>query len=106
MHALVIPASSRNKEGAAKLVEWYTTSVQANRMLAGAGLLPTLADRYRSTYLQALPGKNAEVVFRQLPDMVVRHADVRNLNNLPEVLDALSSAMNLAWTGNLPLDRL
>jgi multiple sugar transport system substrate-binding protein len=105
VHALVIPASSRNKEGAAKLVEWYTTSVQANRMLAGAGLLPTLADRYRSTYLQALPGKNAEVVFRQLPDMVVRHADVRNLNNLPEVLDALSSAMNLAWTGNLPLDR-
>lgn len=45
------------------------------------------------------------MVFRQLPDMVVRHADVRNLSNLPEVLDALASAMNLAWTGNLPLDK-
>ncbi len=105
VHALVVPAASRNKEGAYRLAEWYTTSAQANRILAGAGLLPTQAERYRSVYLQALPGRNAEVVFRQLPDMVVRHADVRNLSNLPEVLDALASAMNLAWTGNLPLDK-
>uniref|UniRef100_A0A7V4A1I2 Sugar ABC transporter substrate-binding protein n=1 Tax=Thermus tengchongensis TaxID=1214928 RepID=A0A7V4A1I2_9DEIN len=105
VHALVVPAASRNKEGAYRLAEWYTTSAQAQRMVAGAGLMPTLADRYRSTYLQALPGRNGEVVFRQLPRMVVRHADVRNLSNLPEVLDALYNAMNLAWTGNLPLDK-
>lgn len=105
VHALVVPAASRNKEGAYRLVEWYTTSAQANRTLAGAGLLPTQAEGYRSVYLQALPGRNAEVVFRQLSDMVVRHADVRNLSNLPEVLDALASAMNLAWTGNLSLDK-
>jgi hypothetical protein len=74
-------------------------------MLAGAGLMPTLATQYRSTYLQAFPGRNAEIVFKQLPNMVVRHADVRNLDNLPEVLDALASAMNLAWTGNLSLDK-
>ncbi|TFU25145.1 ABC transporter substrate-binding protein [Thermus tengchongensis] len=105
VHALVVPAASRNKEGAYRLAEWYTTSAQAQRIVAGAGLMPTLADRYRSTYLQALPGRNGEVVFRQLPRMVVRHADVRNLSNLPEVLDALYNAMNLAWTGNLPLDK-
>lgn len=105
VHALVVPAASRNKESAYRLAEWYTTSAQAQRIVAGAGLMPTLADRYRSTYLQALPGRNGEVVFRQLPRMVVRHADVRNLSNLPEVLDALYNAMNLAWTGNLPLDK-
>lgn len=105
VHALVVPAASRNKQNAYKLAEWYTTGAQAQRILAGAGLMPTLAERYRSTYLQALPGRNGEVVFRQLPRMVVRHADARNLSNLPEVLDALYSAMNLAWTGNLPLDR-
>ncbi|MGC8904589.1 ABC transporter substrate-binding protein [Thermus sp.] len=105
VHALVVPSGSKNREAAYKLAEWYATSPQANRILAGAGLLPTLAEAYRSTYLQALPGRNAEVVFAQLPNMVVRHADVRNLSNLPEVLDALGSAMNLAWTGNLPLDK-
>lgn len=105
VHALVVPAASRNKEAAFQLAEWYTTSPQSQRILAASGLLPTLADRYRSLYLQALPGRNGEVLFRQLTRVVVRHADVRNLSNLPEVLDALSRAMNLAWTGNLSLDK-
>ncbi|MEN2981913.1 MAG: sugar ABC transporter substrate-binding protein [Thermus sp.] len=105
VHALVVPAASKNKEGAYRLAEWYTTSPQSQRILAGAGLMPTLVERYRSTYLQALPGRNGDAVFRQLPRMVVRHADVRNLSNLPEVLDALHSAMNLAWMGNIPLEK-
>jgi multiple sugar transport system substrate-binding protein len=105
VHALVVPSPSRNKEKAYRLAEWLTTAPQSQRMLAGAGLMPTLATQYRSTYLQAFPGRNAEIVFKQLPNMVVRHADVRNLDNLPEVLDALASAMNLAWTGNLSLDK-
>jgi multiple sugar transport system substrate-binding protein len=105
VHALVVPSPSRNREKAYRLAEWLTTAPQSQRMLAGAGLMPTLATQYRSTYLQAFPGRNAEIVFKQLPNMVVRHADVRNLDNLPEVLDALASAMNLAWTGNLSLDK-
>lgn len=105
VHALVVPAASRQKEAAFRLAEWLTTAPQSQRLLAGSGLLPTLWDRYQGQYLAALPGRNAEVLFRQMPDMVARHAEVRDLDNLPEVLDALRQAMNLAWTGNLTLDQ-
>lgn len=99
-HALVVPAGSKNKEAASKLIEWLNTSTQAQRMIAQKGLLPTLADQYKTQYLQALPGRNAGVVFDQLKNSVIINSDVRNLSNLPEVLTALNTSMNLVWTGN------
>ncbi|WP_192930855.1 sugar ABC transporter substrate-binding protein [Deinococcus sp. AJ005] len=102
-HALVIPTGSKNKEAAQTLITWMNTSPQANRLLAQDGLLPTLAENYKSQYLQALPGRNAQTVFAQLPNSVVINASLRNVKVLPEVLTVLSQKMNLAWTGNAKL---
>jgi multiple sugar transport system substrate-binding protein len=35
----------------------------------------------------------------------VINSDLRSISNLPEVLTALNSALNLAWTGNSKLDK-
>ncbi len=102
-HALVIPAGSRNKAPAQTFITWMNTSPQAQRMLAQRGLLPTLAEQYKSQYLQALPGRNAQTVFAQLPNSVVINASLRSLSNLPEVLTVLNQKLNLAWTNNLKL---
>ncbi len=102
-HALVIPSASKNKEAAQTLLEWLTTNAQSQRTLAQRSLLPTLAEQFQSLFLQSLPGRNAQTVVSQLGNSVINNADVRNLNNLPEVLGELSKNMNLAWTGNLPL---
>ncbi|WP_295815646.1 sugar ABC transporter substrate-binding protein [uncultured Deinococcus sp.] len=102
-HALVVPQGSKNKEAAAKFITWMNTSTQAQRLLAQRGLLPTLAESYKSQYLQALPGRNAQTVFTQLPNSVVINSSLRSLKGLPEVLTVLSQKMNLAWTGNAKL---
>lgn len=99
-HALVVPAASKNRDAAQKLITWMTTSTQAQRMLAQKGLLPTTYAPYKSQYLQSLPGRNAQVIFDQLPKSVVINADVLSVKNLPEVLDVLEQKMGLAWTGN------
>lgn len=102
-HALVVPAGSKNKDAAQTLVTWMNTSPQAQRILAQRGLLPTLAEDYKSQYLQALPGRNAQTVFAQLPNSVVINSSLRSLKVLPEVLTVLSQKLNLAWTGNAKL---
>ena len=102
-HALVIPTGSKNKEAAQTLIAWMNTSPQAQRMLAQNGLLPTLAENYKSQYLQALPGRNAQTVFAQLPNSVIINARLRSLKSLPEVLTVLDQKLNLAWTGNAAL---
>ncbi|GHF38175.1 multiple sugar transport system substrate-binding protein [Deinococcus metalli] len=102
-HALVIPKGSRNAAAAQKFVTWMNTSTQAQRMLAQRGLLPTLAETYKSQYLAALPGRNAQTVFAQLPNSVVINANLRSLKSLPEVLTVLNQKLNLAWTGNAKL---
>ena len=102
-HALVIPTGSRQKAAAQTFITWMNTSTQAQRLLAQRGLLPTLAETYKSQYLQALPGRNAQTVFVQLPNSVVVNASFRSLSNLPEVLTVLNQKLNLAWTGNAKL---
>lgn len=102
-HALVVPRGSDNKAAAQTFIVWMTTSTQAQRLLAQRGLLPTLAENYKSQYLQALPGRNAQTVFTQLPNSVVINSSLRGLKGLPEVLSVLSQKMNLAWTGNARL---
>ncbi len=102
-HALVVPTGSKNKAAAQTFITWMNTSPQAQRTLAQNGLLPTLAETYKSQYLQALPGRNAQTVFAQLPNSVVINADIRSLSNLPEVLTVLNQKLNLAWTNNVKL---
>ncbi|WP_420594103.1 ABC transporter substrate-binding protein [Deinococcus sp.] len=102
-HALVVPTGSKNKDAAQSFITWMNTSPQAQRMLAQRGLLPTLAENYKSQYLQALPGRNAQTVFAQLPNSVVINSNLRSLKVLPEVLTVLGQKMNLAWTGNAKL---
>lgn len=102
-HALVVPAGSKNKAAAQTFITWMNTSTQSQRLLAQRGLLPTLAENYKSQYLQALPGRNAQTVFDQLPNSVVINAQFRSLSNLPEVLTVLNQKLNLAWTGNAKL---
>ncbi len=102
-HALVVPMGSKNKAAAQTFITWMNTSTQAQRILAQRGLLPTLAEQYKSQYLQALPGRNAQTVFAQLPNSIIINADFRSLSNLPEVLSVLNQKLNLAWTGNAKL---
>ena len=102
-HALVIPVASRNMAEAQTFLTWMTTSPEAQTIVARNGLLPPQAHQYRAQYLSALKGRNAEVVFAQLPRSVIINSDVRQLNNLPEVLNVLNQKMNLAWTGNSTL---
>lgn len=102
-HALIIPAASRNKDEARTFLTWMTTSSGAQTIVAQSGLLPPQTDRYRSQYLSALRGRNAETVLAQLPRSVIINSDVRQLDNLPEVLNVLNQKLNLAWTGNATL---
>jgi multiple sugar transport system substrate-binding protein len=102
-HALVVPKGSNNQAAAQKFITWMNTSTQAQRMLAQRGLLPTLAEQYKSQYLSALPGRNAQTVFAQLPNSVVINGSLRALKGLPEVLTVLNQKLNLAWTGNAKL---
>jgi len=99
-HALVIPSSSKQKAAAQTFVTWMTTCPEAQTLVAQGGLLPPQVNLYKSQYLSALRGRNAEVVFAQLPDSVIINSDVRKLSNLPEVLSVLNQQLNLAWTGN------
>jgi len=104
-HALVVPAASKQKDAAQKFIEWVTTNPQSQRILAQNGLFPTLAEQYQAPYLQALPNRNGQTVLNQLPNSVINLVDVYSLSNLPEVLDELNKDMNLAWTGNTPLEQ-
>ena len=102
-HALVIPSASRQKSAAQTFLTWTITSPEAQSLVAGAGLLPPQAELYRPQYLAALKGRNAETVLAQLPNSVIINDDVRQLDNLPEVLTVLNQQLNLAWTGNANL---
>ena len=102
-HALVLPTAGQHKAAAQTFLTWVTTSKAAQNIVAQAGLLPAQADVYRPQYLNALKGRNAETVFAQLPNSVIINNDVRQLDNLPEVLNVLNQQLNLAWTGNTPL---
>lgn len=104
-HALVIPVSSKHAAQAQTFVAWMTTSPEAQGIVAGAGLLPPQADKYRAQYLAALKNRNAQTVFAQLPRSVIINSDVRQIDNLPEVLNVLNQQLNLAWTGNTPLPK-
>lgn len=102
-HALVIPSASQQQAAAQVLLTWLTTSKEAQTIVAKSGLLPPQAEVYKPQYLSALKGRNAETVFEQLPNSVIINSDVRQLDNLPEVLTVLNQQLNLAWTGNAPL---
>jgi multiple sugar transport system substrate-binding protein len=104
-HSLVIPKSAKEKEAAMVFAKWATTAVPAQRLLAQNALFPTAADTYKSQYLQALPGKNAETIFNQLPNSVIINSEFHSLSNLPEVLTALYENLNLAWTGTGTLEK-
>jgi multiple sugar transport system substrate-binding protein len=103
-HALVIPKGAKEKTAALEFAKWVTTAVPSQRLIAENGLMATNADGYKSQYMKSLPGRNAEVIFDQLKTGVIINSDVRLVSNLPEVLAALNTALNLAWTGNQPLD--
>lgn len=104
-HALVIPKASKQKSAALTFARWITTSSQAGKILAENGLLPTQPDPYEKLFLNALKGRNGEVIFQQLKTSEIRFSNLRTVSNLPEVLNALNADLNLAWTGNLPLDK-
>jgi len=104
-HALVIPKAAQQKAAAMTFARWVTTSPQAGQLLAQNGLFPTQPEPYQKLYLQALKGRNGEAIFKQLQTSVIRFSDLRTVSNLPEVLNALNAALNLAWTGNIGLDK-
>jgi multiple sugar transport system substrate-binding protein len=104
-HALVVPKSAKQKEAATTFAKWVTTSQQSSRILAENGLFPTQVDPYKFLFFQSLPGRNGQTIVEQLKNSVVINADVHSVSNLPEVLGDLNTALNLAWTGNTPLDK-
>jgi multiple sugar transport system substrate-binding protein len=104
-HALVVPKSAKQKEVAVNFAKWVTTAQQPSRLLAENGLFPTQVDPYKSLYFQSLPGRNGQTIVEQLKSSVVINSDLHYVSNLPEVLGALNTALNLAWTGNTTLDK-
>jgi multiple sugar transport system substrate-binding protein len=103
-HALVIPKGAKEKAAALEFARFVTTKPEAQKLISTNGLLATNADAYKTEYSKSLPGRNAEVILEQLKTGVVIHSDARLVSNLPEVLGALNTALNLAWTGNGTLD--
>lgn len=104
-HALVVPKSAKQKEAAMTFAKWVTSSQQAGRTLAQNGLFPTQVDPYKALFFQSLPGRNGQTIVEQLKSSVIINSDLHYVSNLPEVLEALNSALNLAWTGNTPLPK-
>jgi multiple sugar transport system substrate-binding protein len=103
-HALVIPKGAKEKTAALEFAKYVTTNVEAQKLISNNGLLATNADGYKTQYSKSLPGRNAEVILEQLKTGVIINSDVRLVSNLPEVLGALNTALNLAWTGNTKLE--
>ena len=101
--ALIAAFQKSHPDISVTLLTWLTTNREAEGIVARSGLLPPQADVYRSQYLGALKGRNAETVLAQLPNSVIINNDVRQLDNLPEVLNVVNQQLNLAWTGNTPL---
>ncbi len=104
-HALVVPKSAKQKEAAMTFAKWVTSAQQAGRTLAQNGLFPTQVDPYKSLFFQSLPSRNGQTIVEQLKSSVIINSDLHYVSNLPEVLGALNSALNLAWTGNTPLPK-
>ena len=103
-HALVIPKGAKEKTAALEFARYVTTNSEAQQLISNNGLLATNADAYKTQYSKSLPGRNSEVILEQLKTGVIINSDVRLVSNLPEVLGALNTALNLAWTGNGKLD--
>jgi multiple sugar transport system substrate-binding protein len=103
-HALVIPKGAKDKVAALEFIRYVTTNSEAQALISNNGLLATNADGYKTQYSKSLPGRNAEVILEQLKTGVIINSDVRLVSNLPEVLGALNTALNLAWTGNSKLE--
>ncbi len=103
-HALVIPKGAKEKTAALEFAKYVTTNVDAQALISNNGLLATNSDGYKTQYSKSLPGRNAEVILEQLKTGVIINSDVRLVSNLPEVLGAMNTAFNLAWTGNGKLE--
>jgi multiple sugar transport system substrate-binding protein len=103
-HALVIPKGAKEKVAALEFAKYVTTSPEAQALISNNGLLATNSDGYKTQYSKSLPGRNAEVILEQLKTGVIINSDVRLVSNLPEVLGAMNTAFNLAWTGNGKLE--
>jgi multiple sugar transport system substrate-binding protein len=99
-HALVIPKGAKEKVAALEFAQYVTTNVEAQKLISNNGLLATNADAYKTQYGKSLPGRNTDVILEQLKTGVIINSDVRLVSNLPEVLGAMYTAFNLAWTGN------
>ena len=104
-HALAIPTGAKEKDAAKVFARWATTDKGASELLARNALFPTQTAPYSALFLQSLPNRNGQTILEQLKTSVVINSDLRRISNLPEVLTALNSALNLAWTGNQPLDK-
>ena len=103
-HALVIPKGAKEKTAALEFAKYVTTNKEAQSLISNNGSLATNADAYKSQYSKSLPTRNTEVILEQLKTGVVINSDVRLVSNLPDVLTALNTALNLAWTGNGTLE--
>ncbi len=103
-HALVIPKGAKEKVAALAFAKYVTTDASAQNLIATNGALATNADGYKQQFSQSLPKRNTEVIIEQLKTGFIINSDVRLVSNLPEVLGALNTALNLAWQGNGKLD--
>ncbi len=103
-HALVIPKGAKEKIAALEFIKYVTTSPEAQQVISNNGSLATNSDAYKAQYSKSLPGRNSEVILEQLKTGVIINSDVRLVSNLPEVLGAMNTAFNLAWTGNGKLE--
>jgi multiple sugar transport system substrate-binding protein len=103
-HALVIPKGAREKTAALEFAKYVTTSPDAQKLISTNGSFATDAYSYKVLYSQSLPKRNTEVILEQLKTGVIINSDVRLVSNLPEVLGAMNTALNLAWTGNGTLE--
>ena len=103
-HALVIPKGAKEKTAALEFAKYVTINPEAQALISNNGLLATNSDGYKTQYSKSLPGRNAEVILEQLKTGVIINSDVRLVSNLPEVLGAMNTAFNLAWTGNGKLE--
>lgn len=103
-HALVIPKGAKQKAAALEFIKYVTTNAGTQRLISNSGAFATNADAYKAEYIKSLPTRNADAILEQLKTGVIINADVRLVSNLPEVLGAMNSALNLAWTGNGTLD--
>jgi multiple sugar transport system substrate-binding protein len=103
-HALVIPKGAKEKAAALEFAKYVTIDPSAQKLIASNGSLATGVSANATEYDKSLPTRNAAVILEQLKTGVIVNADARLVSNLPDVLTALNSALNLAWTGNSTLD--